>query len=270
MDYCEEGLNDTLKFLSERGIKYFGCGYKHQNANNPLILDVDGISIGVMGYVCSSTSPVILGSGTPGCALIDLEKVGEDIARARESRVKYIVVQIHWGAQNIYLPKPDDVKIGRNIIELGADIVIGHHSHCIQFFEEYKGGHIFYGLGNCIMPDLDVPAYVSSDGEVSRRYVAKQLKSNRRSLSVILDTSNMSVAVQQLEFRNGELRVISESVLEKRINLCRMPYYKLIFHVFFFCCTVWRMFSRFLANPRWPERRHVKNIFAVLKQREYK
>jgi len=36
----------------------------------------------------------------------------------------------------------------KNFIDLGVDIVIGHHSHSVQGWELYKDGYIFYSLGD--------------------------------------------------------------------------------------------------------------------------
>ncbi|MEZ5146693.1 MAG: CapA family protein [Bacteroidales bacterium] len=40
--------------------------------------------------------------------------------------------------------------MGRRLIDAGADLIIGHHSHTVQPFEIYKGKYIFYSLGNFV------------------------------------------------------------------------------------------------------------------------
>lgn len=40
------------------------------------------------------------------------------------------------------------------LIDAGADIIVGHHSHVIQPYEKYKAGHIFYSLGNFALTSL--------------------------------------------------------------------------------------------------------------------
>ena len=39
----------------------------------------------------------------------------------------------------------------RNYCDLGADIVIGHHPHGVQGYEEYLNSKIYYSLGNFLM-----------------------------------------------------------------------------------------------------------------------
>lgn len=270
MDYGEKGLEETLSFLKERGSKFFGCGYHHENGNNPLILDVGGISVGLMGYVCSSTSPVIMRDGRPGCAVIDLVSIAEDISRARNSGAEWIVVQVHWGMPNIPLPKPEDVKIARKIIDLGADLIIGHHAHCIQPFEVYKGKYIFYGLGNCLVTDVDVWAYSTSDGIPNRRIVKKQVRRNRRSLAVVFDPSSGSVDIERLEFNNGRLSVISRNVNPNAMSWLNVPYYGFIFRPGLIYFKILHMLLRFLADPRLPTRGHFRKVFGFLTGSEFR
>jgi poly-gamma-glutamate synthesis protein (capsule biosynthesis protein) len=48
------------------------------------------------------------------------------------------------------LPSPRTKKLYRYIIDLGADVVISHHTHAFSGYEIYKFKPIFYGLGNFI------------------------------------------------------------------------------------------------------------------------
>ena len=41
-------------------------------------------------------------------------------------------------------------KLAHQIIEAGADLIIGHHPHVVQNIEKYQGKLIFYSLGNFI------------------------------------------------------------------------------------------------------------------------
>jgi hypothetical protein len=50
-------------------------------------------------------------------------------------------------------PTPAQQAFGRGLIDLGADMVVGHHPHIIQGVENYKGKFIFYSLGNFNLGD---------------------------------------------------------------------------------------------------------------------
>lgn len=58
------------------------------------------------------------------------------------------IIYMHWGNEFISYPYMDQKKFAHWLIELGFDLVVGCHSHVLQGFEKYKGGHVFYSLGN--------------------------------------------------------------------------------------------------------------------------
>jgi hypothetical protein len=63
-----------------------------------------------------------------------------------------IIIFLHWSFDLEILPFPMYRKLSRALIDAGADLVIGSHSHCVQGGEKYKDRYIIYGLGNFFMP----------------------------------------------------------------------------------------------------------------------
>lgn len=59
-----------------------------------------------------------------------------------------VISMPHAGAE--YKPSPDEIKTSmyHNMIDAGADMVIGDHPHWIQNTESYKGRLIAYSMGN--------------------------------------------------------------------------------------------------------------------------
>ena len=78
----------------------------------------------------------------------------DDVLTAIESAnkgVDHLVVSVHWGYE--YGHKPSDkvqVQRARQMVDKGADLILGHHPHVVQTFEIYEGVPIFYSLGNFI------------------------------------------------------------------------------------------------------------------------
>ncbi|MFA5392293.1 MAG: CapA family protein [Candidatus Paceibacterota bacterium] len=62
----------------------------------------------------------------------------------------YVIVTPHWGTE--YTPYPDDFQkqTAHQLIEAGADLIVGHHPHVVQGIEEYQNKLIFYSLGNFV------------------------------------------------------------------------------------------------------------------------
>lgn len=57
---------------------------------------------------------------------------------------------VYWGNEYQAKPKPQQVDLAHAWIDVGTDVVIGHHPHWVQSVEDYNGAPIFYSLGNFI------------------------------------------------------------------------------------------------------------------------
>jgi poly-gamma-glutamate capsule biosynthesis protein CapA/YwtB (metallophosphatase superfamily) len=57
---------------------------------------------------------------------------------------------VHWGKEGFTGSTPKQERLGRRLIDWGADVVIGAHPHVLGPTEEYGGGVIHYSLGNFI------------------------------------------------------------------------------------------------------------------------
>ncbi len=215
MDYGEEGLLDTLATLRAEGIGYFGAGSLADRCHNPLLLNLDGQRIALLGYACPTTHPIFANANAPGAAWLDLERIAADLGAAKAGGADHVVVQLHWGEEEAGLPRPADVAKARRIIDMGADLIIGHHSHCIQPFEVYRGRHIFYGLGNAVFPDTDMVSF-SREGRREENRQMRWGRRNRTSLTVRYDTVTGQVAVRRLYFKDA-LEVLAGAPAEREL-----------------------------------------------------
>lgn len=50
--------------------------------------------------------------------------------------------------EEVHYPKPKQVRFAYQMIDAGARLILGHHSHTFQPIERYKNGLIAYSLGN--------------------------------------------------------------------------------------------------------------------------
>ena len=72
----------------------------------------------------------------------------DNIAKVQADGAQLIVVIFHWGNETETVPDSNQTTLGRMAIDLGADLVCGHHPHVLQGIETYKGKNIVYSLGN--------------------------------------------------------------------------------------------------------------------------
>ena len=71
-----------------------------------------------------------------------------------EKVVDVVVVSVHWGWEYRAIANERQVRLGRKMVDSGADLVLGHHPHWVQNVENYGGGVIVYSLGNFVFDQM--------------------------------------------------------------------------------------------------------------------
>lgn len=216
MDYGEAGLVETLQILETENISAFGAGPEEDNFNNPVIITESDHQIGLLGYC---RSDLVQDDSTVGVAIAEEDRIKKDIEKIDQSTVDRIVVNIHWGAEDVHFPRPRDVRLARQMVDWGADLIIGHHTHCIQPWEIYNGSYIFYGLGNCIMPNITIQSYYNESGKPQETFDKTQRWWNRNSIAVNYDSCLHKVTIFSLQFKEGVLAKRSMPMTSKTRNV---------------------------------------------------
>lgn len=145
LDYGDKGVTDTFNELVDHKIKYIGAGNDLTEAKKPLSLHKDGMKIAILNFCENEWS--IAEEDSPGANPMDIIDNTNQIREAKASHDKVIVI-VHGGHEYYNLPSPRMQKQYRFYADQGADIVVGHHTHCISGNEVYKGVPIYYSLGN--------------------------------------------------------------------------------------------------------------------------
>lgn len=127
LDYGEVSMEDTKANLDAAGIHWV-------EGLHTKVLDVSGVKVGLIGL-----------NGLSSAASNQLPKAIEQV---KEESAQIIMVQIHWGIEGEHQFNQMQQTLAHRAIDLGADLVIGHHPHVLQGLEEYQGRMIVYSLGN--------------------------------------------------------------------------------------------------------------------------
>lgn len=267
MDFGATGVSDTLERLDAAGVAYYGAGDDADNCRNPLLLPMGEHCLGLVGYVCPTAHPVFAVAGVnPGVARIALDRIGADIRTARARGATRVAVCLHWGIEELGLPRPEDVLLARRIAELGADVVIGHHAHCIQPFEVHEGVPIFYGLGNAIFPDVDAWADYDDDGRPGTPYRKLQNYWNEPSLAVAYDVADGSFRVDRLRCDGKVLRVVRRGVDGPRLAYPGERAYASIFARRRFRATWRTKLVNLVRRPKLPRARHLRSLGRIFQE----
>ena len=139
MEHGDRAFLSTVSSLKENNINPVGV------ANKTEILEIDGYKIAIMAY--SFIDDFI--NNSLYNKINSERKIRGDIKSIRDS-VDLVILSLHWGYEYVPFPSPEQVEIGRKLIDCGADIILGGHPHVLQSYEIYKGKPIVYSLGNFI------------------------------------------------------------------------------------------------------------------------
>lgn len=174
LDFGAEGTKDTEAALNAENILY---AYD----KNVAIYETQGILI---GYI--SVNEVGWGQGVE-------DLITEGIDKLKAAGVDLVFVACHWGIEKDHYPEAYQLRLGKKCIDMGADLVIGHHPHVLQGIEEYKGKVIIHSLGNFCFganrspSDMDTMIYQQTftfvDGELQGDMDAKVIPCSISSVS---------------------------------------------------------------------------------------
>ena len=157
MDYDEPALLETGEILDKAGILHIGSGANKEEAAKIEITEVKGVKIAWIAYsemadlFFSFEYPRRLRAeqDKPGINSYNIDNICADIESVRD-KADIVIVTLHWGLEYQDYPQDYQTAHAHKMIDSGADLIIGHHPHCIQGMEAYKNGLIFYSLGNFI------------------------------------------------------------------------------------------------------------------------
>jgi len=146
-DFGSESLINTLDLCEENNIKTTGAGKTLEEASKPLIIEKDGVKLSFINFCENEWS--IATDKDAGANPLDVIDNLKQIKIARD-QADFVIVIIHGGHEYYNLPSPRMVKQYRFFAENGADVVVGHHTHCFSGYEIHNHVPIFYGLGNML------------------------------------------------------------------------------------------------------------------------
>lgn len=166
-DYGWEALKDTIERLDKVGIAHSGAGKNIMEARKPAIVQVGGMTIGLLSYTANVNTPMGFKASPDREGLNpmrispfflpdhvneeDIETMREDVAKWTKE-TDFLAVSCHWGLSEggTHTVTRHQEVIAHHAVDAGADMVIGHHSHALQAVEIYKGKAILYSLGNFV------------------------------------------------------------------------------------------------------------------------
>jgi len=130
----DAGLEETKKILKESDIDYFGDPIECDDMH---VFQKDGIVF----YGANTTFPMNCTS----------KEIVDWVKGVKFYNPESIFISLmHWGEEYKAKSLKKEQDLAHQMIDNGADIVIGGHPHVVQEIEIYNNHLIFYSLGNFI------------------------------------------------------------------------------------------------------------------------
>ena len=181
------GLKATLANFERAGITQTGMYTNEEDFNTPTIIDVEGIQVGIIAYTDSvnGLESLVPADVRPFAVRrfrshvpYDVPYMAIDIADIKEAGADLVIISLHWGAEYVNRPTNMQMQIARGLIDAGADIIMGHHSHTPQplewhYREDGSRGLIIYSLGNFLADQIALNIPATQYGMLVTAYVTK-------------------------------------------------------------------------------------------------
>jgi len=134
-NYGEDGIGKTVSLLEKNGIAVTGLG-------NLAIRETKGVKFGFLGFDKSQQAAPILSNN-------EIELI-----TSSDKKVDVLVVAMHWGVEYQSTALPGVKQLAKELVDSGADVVVGHHPHWVQDSEYINGKPIYYSLGNFVFDQM--------------------------------------------------------------------------------------------------------------------
>ena len=151
---------DSINQYRSLGWHTVGGGLNLSDAANYFATDQKGSKVALLAYnyADSPNGGPIATADDAGANPFDFDRIATDIKKAK-SEGSFVIVDVQYFECYAYpdgfvefpecdKPIGDQEKDFKKLVDLGADMVVGSSAHQPQYYEQYNGKSIYYGLGN--------------------------------------------------------------------------------------------------------------------------
>jgi poly-gamma-glutamate synthesis protein (capsule biosynthesis protein) len=162
-DFGKEAFLDSLSLVKEAGVVTVGAGINDEAASEPFIIERGNYIYKVFGIASFPRewngwdgATAAAGPDIPG--MLHSRRGGKDKLKTKLAKTEnpsLNIVFFHGG--NPWVTEPDSFtrEIYTELVEAGADLVIGSHPHLVQGFEWVLGKPVFWSLGDYVFTGED-------------------------------------------------------------------------------------------------------------------
>lgn len=155
-DLGVKGAEHAIDMLDSMGIKHVGAGRNLEEASRPEVIEVNNKKVAFLAFCECEESRIgwcpIAAADASGVNPLRMDYVVSEINKYRR-QYDYLVVLPHWGKEAQILPTDHQYRLAKKMIDAGANLILGSHTHCIQPILHTKGVAVAFSMGNFLFPD---------------------------------------------------------------------------------------------------------------------
>ncbi len=166
-DCGAEGFLDMLDRLDEAGVQWLGGGRTRAGAYQARIVPAGPLRVALVGYSDADTG--LLPARDPGGGIAVSDEWPAVLAAVRAARTQgadFVAVMPHWGRENTTEIEDRQREQARDLVQAGADLVVGSGPHRVQAHAEVDRQPVAYSLGNLFFDGGPAAAGWWSHGEL--------------------------------------------------------------------------------------------------------
>ena len=149
LDQGQTGVDDTIRALDRAGVAHTGTFSSAAAQQTPLILTVKGVRVAFLAY-----TELTNGIPSPHPWSVNRASAAQilsDAHRARVDGARVVIVNLHWGDENVAQPSPFQLALaGQLTASPDITAVVGQHVHIVQPIRVINGKLVVFGEGNLI------------------------------------------------------------------------------------------------------------------------
>jgi poly-gamma-glutamate synthesis protein (capsule biosynthesis protein) len=166
-DRGRDALVDSVRNVRRARIEPVGAGRNAHEALSPALFRMKGWKIAVLGFdEVTDPAEEVAGPDKPGTAAgHDFPQMVKAV-RAASREADIVAVMIHWGVELDTEPRDYQMAEARRLIEAGADMIFGSHSHRLQPVSILGGHPVYWSLGNFVWPNFSTEGSTTGVAQV--------------------------------------------------------------------------------------------------------
>jgi len=182
LDFGVEAFFASLDTLNACAIPYFGGGQNLAAARKGMVIERNGLTVGLLGYTTTLPMGFAATKDEPGVASLRVSttwRIGNnpneypgsqpvivtsadrDDVKAMQANIRrlkritdIVLVYQHWGTSMTHHVRDFQSEVGHAAIDAGAAAVFGGHQHVLSAIEIYKDCPIVHCSGNLVFDKL--------------------------------------------------------------------------------------------------------------------